>query len=100
MARSSSFKRRPAHFPIWCNEGTGMQRATLGKSSSKAASQLQDRIERAFSSNNLVNTIEMTAVIHYILTAAQLFDPQGYYKKSQVTIFGLADVLFCQNEQA
>ena len=31
-----------------------MQRATLGKSGSEAASQLQGRIARAFSSNNFV----------------------------------------------
>ena len=35
-----------------------------------AASQLQGRIARAFSSNCLVNTMDMTAVIQYILTAA------------------------------
>ena len=34
-----------------------MQRATLGKSGSEAASQLQGRIARVFSSNSLVNTI-------------------------------------------
>ena len=32
-----------------------MQRATLGKSSSETASQLQGRIARAFSNNSLVN---------------------------------------------
>ena len=47
-----------------------MNRATLGKSGSKAASQLQGRIVRAFSSNSLVNTMDMTAAIQYILTAA------------------------------
>ena len=35
-----------------------MQRGTLGKSGSEAASQLQSRIARAFSSNSLVNTME------------------------------------------
>ena len=48
-----------------------MQRETLGKSGSKAASQLQGRIARAFSNNSLVNTMDMTAVIQYILTASQ-----------------------------
>ena len=48
-----------------------MQRAALGKSGSEAASQLQGRIARAFSSNSLVNTMDMTAAIQYILTAAQ-----------------------------
>ena len=36
-----------------------MQRATLGKSDSEAASQLQGRIARAFSINSLVNTMDM-----------------------------------------
>ena len=48
-----------------------MQRATLGKSGSEAASQLQGRIARAFSSNSLVNSMDITAAIQYILTAAQ-----------------------------
>ena len=43
-----------------------MQRATLGKSGSEAASQLQGRIATAFSSNSLVNTMDMTAAIQYI----------------------------------
>ena len=55
-----------------------MQRATLGKSGSEAASQLQGR---AFSSNSLVNTMDMTAAIQYILTAAQSLGSQVYYKK-------------------
>ena len=48
-----------------------MQRATLGKSGYEAASQLQGRIARALSSNSLVNTMDMTATIQYILTASQ-----------------------------
>ena len=44
--------------------------------------------------------MEMTAVIQYILTAAQSLGSQDYYKKSRMTILGLAGVLFCQNEQA
>ena len=59
-----------------------MQRATLGKSGSKAASQLQGR-------NNLVNTMDMPAAIQYILTAAQSLGSQVYYKKSRMTILGL-----------
>ena len=74
-----------------------MQRATLGKSGSEAASQLQSRIVRVFSSNSLVNTMNMTAAI---LTAAQSLGSQVYYKKSGMTIHGLAGVLFCKNEQA
>ena len=77
-----------------------MQRATLGKSGSEAASQLQGRIARAFSSNSLVNIMDMTAAIQYILTAAQSLGSQDYYRKSRMTILGLAGVLFCENGQA
>ena len=77
-----------------------MQRATLEKSGSEAASQLQGRITREFSSNNLVNTMDMMAAIKYILTAAQSLGSRVYYKKSRMTILGLAAVLFCANEQA
>ena len=65
-----------------------MQRATLGKNGSEAASQLQGRIARAFSSNSLMNTMDMTAAIQYILTAAQSLGSQVYYKKSRMTILG------------
>ena len=74
--------------------------STLGKSGSEAALQLQGRIARAFSSNSLVNTMDMMAAIQYILTAAQSLGSQVYYKKSRMTIPGLAGVLFCENEQA
>ena len=77
-----------------------MQRATLGKSGSEAASQLQGLIARVFSSNSLVNTMNMTAAIQHILTAAQSLGSQIYYKKSRMTILGLTGVLFCENEQA
>ena len=77
-----------------------MQRATLGKSGSEAASQLQGRIARAFSSNSFVNTMDMTAAIQYILTAAQSLGSQDYYRKSRMTILGLAGVLFYENDQA
>ena len=73
---------------------------TLGNSGSEASSQLQGRIARAFSNNSLVNTMDMTAAIQYILTAAQSLRSQIYYKKSRMTILGLAGVLFCENEQA
>ena len=72
-----------------------MQRATLGKSDSEAASQLQGRI-----ANSLVNAMDMTAAIQYILTAAQSLGSHVYYKKSRITILGLASVLSCKNEQA
>ena len=75
-----------------------MQRATLGKSGSEVASQWQGRIARAFSSNSFVNTMDMTAAIEYILTAAQLLGSQDYYRKSRMTILWLTDVLFCENE--
>ena len=77
-----------------------MQRATLGKSGSEAASQLQGRTARVFSSNSLVNTMNMTAAIQYILTAAQLLDSQDYYRTSRMTILGLAGVLLYENDQA
>ena len=67
-----------------------MQRATLGKSGSEGASQLQGWIARAFSSNSLVNTMDMTAAIEYILTAAQSLGSQAYYRKSRMTILRLA----------
>ena len=97
---SERFKTWAAHFPIKRDGRTGIQRATLGKSGSEAASQLQGRIVRAFSSNSFVNTMDMTATIEYILTAAQSLGSQDYYKKSRMTILGLAGVLFCENEQA
>ena len=59
-----------------------MQRAALGKSSSKIASQLQSRTARAFSSNSLVKTMKITVVIQYILTATESFGSQDYCKKS------------------
>ena len=57
-------------------------------------------IARAFSSNSFVNTMDMTAAIEYILTAAQSLGSQDYYRNSRMTILGLAGVLICQNEQA
>ena len=98
--RSERFKTRAAHFPMQRDERTGMQRTTLGKSGSEAASQLQRRIARAFSSNSLMNTMDMTAAIQYIFTEAQSLGSQIYYKKSRMAILGLAGVLFCENEQA
>ena len=77
-----------------------MQWATLGKSDSKAASQLQGRIARTSSSNSLVNSMDMTAAIEYILKAAQSLGSQDYYRKSRMMILRLAGVLFCENEQA
>ena len=70
---------------------------TIGKGGS---AQLQGRIARAFPSNTLVNAMNMTAAIQYILTTAQSLGSQVYHKKSQRTILRLAGVLFCKNEQA
>ena len=67
-----------------------MQRATLGKSGSEAASWLQGRMARAFFSNSLVNAMEMKAAIQYILTAAQWLCSQDYNKKSRMTILAWA----------
>ena len=47
-----------------------------------------------------MNTMEMTAAIQYILTAAQSLGSQDYYKKSRMTMIGLAGVLFCEKELA
>ena len=77
-----------------------MQRATLGKSGSEEASQLQGRIARAIYSNSLMNTVDMTAAIEYISTAAQSLGSQDYYRKSRMTILGLVGVLLCENKQA
>ena len=77
-----------------------MQWATLGKSGSEEASQLQGRIARAISSNSLMNTVDMTAAIEYISTAAQSLGSQDYFRKSRMTILGLVGVLLCENEQA
>ena len=77
-----------------------MQRATLGKSSSETALQVQGRIAKAFSTNSFVNAMDMTAAIQYILTAAQSLGSQDYYRKSRMTILGLAGVLFYENDQA
>ena len=100
LISSERFNTRAVHFPIQRHERTGMQRATLGNSGSEAASQLQGRMDRAFSSNSFLNTMEMTAAIQYILTAAQSLVSQDYYKKSRMTILGLPGVLFWENEQA
>ena len=70
------------------------------KNGSKTASQLRGRTARLFSSNSLVKTMEMTAVIQYIVTATQSFGSQDYYEKSRMTILRATGVLFCENEQA
>ena len=48
----------------------------------------------------MVNTMEMTAAIKCILTVAQSLGSHDYYKKSQMTVLGLAGVLFYENEAA
>ena len=59
-----------------------MLRATLGHSGSEAALLLQGRTTRAFSSNSLVNIMDMMAAIQYILTAAQSVRLSGFTIKS------------------
>ena len=45
-------------------------------------------------------TMEITVIIQYILTATQSFGSQDYCKKSRMTILGLAGILFYENKQA
>ena len=40
--------------------------------------------------------MDMTAAIEYILTVVQSLGSQDYYRKSRMTILGLAGVLFCE----
>ena len=68
-----------------------MQRASLGKSGSEAASQLPGRIARAFYSNSLVDTMDMTDAIQYIFDSSTIV---RLHKMSRMTILGLAGVLF------
>ena len=42
--------------------------------------------------------MEITAVIQYILVAAQLFGSQDYYNRSPMMIPGMAGVLFFEKE--
>ena len=77
-----------------------MQWATLGKSGSAAASQLQGRIARAFFQQQFGEYHGYDGCYLDILTAAQSLGSQVYYKKSRMTILGLAGVLFFENEQA
>ena len=53
-----------------------MERATLGKCGSEAGSLLYGQTARVFSSYSLMKTMEITAVIQYILTAAESFGPK------------------------
>ena len=43
--------------------------------------------------------MDVTAAIQYILTAAQSLGSQDYYKKSRMTILGLAGVIFCKTSR-
>ena len=52
---------------------------------------------RVSCSNSLAIMQEMTAIIQYVLTSAQLFGSQDYYNKSlMMMILGLAGVIFCK----
>ena len=95
-AKSSDPATPPPKKKKKMKRATGIQRATLRQ----LRSYKQGLIARAFSSNSLVNTMEITAVIKYILTAAQSLGSLDYYKRSRMTVFGLASVLFSENEQA
>ena len=95
-----STSKHGRHTFLYSAMSNGMQQAILGKSGSEPSSELQGQIARAFSSKILVNTMDMTAAIQYILTAAQLLSSQVYYKKSRRMVLGLAGVLFCKNELA
>ena len=61
----------------------------LGQERSEAPPLLQGRIAISFSSNSLVNTMEMTAAIQHILTAAQSSGSQDYYERSRRRYLGL-----------
>ena len=53
------FKTRAAHFPKKRDERTGMQQATLGKSGSKTASQLQGKVaQREHFSSKIYGTFK------------------------------------------
>ena len=82
------------------DERTVLQRATLGKRGSEAAPQLQGRIARAFSNKSLLNTMEMMAVIQYILTAAQPLGSQGYYEKDSNDDTWACWCIILRNQQA
>ena len=97
MLLPEHFKHRQRTFLYTAMGELVCRRATLDKSSSEAASQLQGRIARAFFSNSFVNTMDMTAVIKYTLLAAQSLGSEDYYRKSRMTILELAGVLFCEN---
>ena len=67
------------------DERTGMQRATLGKSGSEAASYLQGRIDRAFIFRQQFGEYhgdDGCYSLYFNLTAAQSLGSQDYYKKS------------------
>ena len=69
--------RALSHIARWENwYATG----NFGQERLWGSSQLQGRIARAFSSNSLVNTMDMMAAIQYIVTAAQSLGSQDYYK--------------------
>ena len=66
----------------------------LGKCGSEAAS--HDGA-RAFSSSSLVKSMEITAVIQYILTAAQSFGSQEYCNMSMIMMLG--HILVCYSSK-
>ena len=100
--RLDRFKTRAMHFPKKRDErenwyATGnFRQERLWRSSSVTRLDSESIFQQQF----LVNTMEMTAAIRYILSAAQSLGSQDYYKMSRRMIIGLAGVLFCKNEQA
>ena len=80
--------------------GDGMQWATLGKSSSEAASQLQGRIARAFFQQQFGEYHGYDGCYSVYFGTSKIVRLSGLLKKSRMTILGLAGVLFCENEQA
>ena len=97
----SASKHGRRTFPYSAMRELVCNRQPWARAAMRQLPQLQGRIARAFSSNSLVNTMEMTAAVQYILATAQSLGSQDYYKKSRMTILRLAGrVLFCENEQA
>ena len=67
-----------------------MQCATLSNCDSDAF--MRSNSHSIFQQHSLVQTIKITAVIQYILTAAQLLDSRDYYNKSSMVVLQLVRV--------
>ena len=73
--QAERFKTRAVDFPIWRDQRTRMQRATLGESGSEFSTSVVTRWD---SESIFQKQFEMTAAIQYILTAAQSLGSQDY----------------------